>query len=329
MTVGGPVPEVAAIEDAVQVSQEIGERGGPEVFASVEHPVPVPEADQILIRTHAVGLNPVDWKVRAGVYSAAANLPFPLTLGRDFSGTVVAVGPSAVGGWEPGDEVVGTCKFDPPMGAYSTHIVVRDTTLVRRPETVSARDAAALPIGAMTAWQALHEVAHVEAGQRVLVHAAAGGVGHFAVQLAKAAGCEVVATCSPVNDAFVRELGADQTVDYNAAPFEDQVVTGFDVVIDGVGGDVLERSYRVLKPGGIAVTMATKPDPAGAEALGVRTELVFHRQDPAILAALLDLVAAGTLSVHVDAAYALADVAAAHTVLEDGHVRGKLILTTR
>jgi NADPH:quinone reductase-like Zn-dependent oxidoreductase len=320
--------EVKGSTTEQQVSMEIAERGGPEVFTEVTHPVPVPGAAQILIRTHAAGMNPVDWKVRAGVYSAAENFPFPITVGRDFSGTVLAVGAEAAGGWQVGDEVVGTCMFDPPMGAYSTHLVVTDAAMVRRPETVSPHDAAALPIGAMTAWQALHEVAEVKPGQRVLVHAGAGGVGHFVVQLAKAAGCEVVATCSPVNDDFLRGLGADQTVDYNAAPFEEQV-TGFDVVIDGVGGDVLERSYGVLKPGGIAVTMAFRPDPAAAEALGVRTALVFHRQDPALLESLLDMVARGDLSVHIDASYPLAEAAAAQTVLEGGHVRGKLVLSTR
>ena len=317
-----------ALADTVQTSVEIPDWGGPDAFALVEHPVPVPAADEVLVRTHAAGLNPVDWKVRAGMYSAAFKVPFPIVLGRDFSGTVLAVGPDAAGGWAPGDEIVGTLAFKPPMGAYSTHLVTSDAAMVRRPETVAPRDAAAVPVGAMTAWQALHEVAEVEAGQKVLVHAGAGGVGHFAVQLASQAGCEVVATCSPNNADFVLSLGASRTVDYNAAPFEEQV-SGFDVVIDCVGGDVLERSYRVLKPGGIAVTMAARPEPGPAEALGVRTDLVFHRQDPVLLASLLDMVAAGTLSVHLDASYPLADVAAAHVVLESGHVRGKLVLATR
>lgn len=317
-----------AVNDTVQVSVQIPDWGGVEQFEVVEHPVPVPAADEILVRTHAVGLNPVDWKVRAGMYKAAFNVPFPIVIGRDFSGTVLAAGADAAGGWQPGDEVVGTLMFKPSMGAYSTHVVTADAALARRPETVSPTDAAAVPVGAMTAWQAVHEVAEVEAGQRVLVHAGAGGVGHFAVQIAKHAGCEVTVTCSPANAEFVRSLGADDVIDYNAGPFEERA-SGFDVVIDGVGGDVLERSLRVLKPGGIAVTMASKPDPAPAEALGVRVALVFHRQDPALLASLLDLVAAGTLQVHVDASYPLAEAAAAHTVLEDGHVRGKLVLTTR
>ena len=318
----------AALVDDVQVSAEIPEYGGVELFRLAEHPVPRPKPDQVLIRTHAAGLNPADYKVRAGRYSAAYGEAFPMVIGRDFSGTVLAAGPDAAGDWRPGDEVVGTLAFEPKSGGYSTHVVTSDAALVRRPELVSPVDAAAVPIAAMTAWQALHEVANVQAGQRVLVHAAAGGVGHFTTQLAHQAGCEVVGTCSPHNADFVRSLGADHVVDYTASPFEEQV-TGFDVVIDCVGGEVLHRSYDVLRPGGLAVTMADRPDPAAAEAKGVRVELVFHRQDPELLAQLLERVAAGTLSVHVDATYPLAEVATAHTVLEDGHVRGKLVLTTR
>jgi len=197
-----------------------------------------------------------------------------------------------------------------------------------RPATVSVEQAAALPVGAITAYQALHEVAQVRAGQRVLVQAGAGGVGHLAIQLAKAAGCEVTATCSAHNAAFVTDLGADHTFDYTSGRFED-VLSGFDVVIDGVGGDVLERSYQVLKPGGIAVTMPDRPDEAKAEALGVRVGLAFMRPDAAQLADLLAMVGSGALRVHVDASYPLAEVAAAHVVLEAGHVRGKLVLSTR
>jgi NADPH:quinone reductase-like Zn-dependent oxidoreductase len=320
--------QTGSTDDEVQISAEIPAWGAADSFAIAEHEVPSPGPSQVLVRTHNAGLNPVDAKVRAGAYGAAMGAEFPLVLGRDFSGTVIAVGADAEGGWSAGDEVVGTLAFNPALGSYSTHILTADAAMTRRPETVSPSDAAALPIAAMTAWQALHDVAKVQAGQKVLVQAGAGGVGHFAVQLAALAGCEVTATCSAHNAEFVLGLGASRAVDYNEAPFEEQV-TGFDAVIDCVGGDVLERSYTVLKPGGIAVTMAARPDPEAAEKLGVRTELVFHRQDASLLADLLELVASGKLSVHVDASYPLAEVAAAHAVIEDGHVRGKLVLSTR
>lgn len=320
--------EMQGSPDQVRTAVELPEWGGPELLTVATGPIPDPGPAGILIHTHAVGLNPVDWKVRSGVYAAAYDIPFPIVLGRDFSGTVLAAGPDAAGDWQPGDEVVGTLAFEPKLGAYATHLVVTDAALARRPETVAVDQAAALPVGGITAWQALHEVAEVQPGQKVLVHAGAGGVGHLTVQLAAEAGCIVTATCSPHNADFVRNLGATQTFDYTSGRFED-TLQGFDVVVDCVGGDVLDRSYAVLTKGGIAVTMANRPDPQLAESLGVRVALVFMRPDAEQLAMLLGKVADGSLSVHVDASYPLADVAEAHQVLEQGHVRGKLVLTTR
>jgi NADPH:quinone reductase-like Zn-dependent oxidoreductase len=318
----------AARNGELRTAVHLPEWGGPELLSLATGPVPEPGAAEILVRTHAAGLNPVDWKVRSGVYAAAYDVPFPLVLGRDFSGTVLAAGPDAAGDWQPGDEVVGTLAFEPKLGAYATHLLVTDAALARRSETVAPDQAAALPVGGLTAWQALHEVAEVKPGQKVLVHAGAGGVGHLTVQLAAQAGCAVTATCSPHNADFVRHLGATQAFDYTSGRFEDSL-QDFDVVVDCVGGDVLDRSYAVLRPGGIAVTMANRPDPHAAEAAGVRVALVFMRPDAAQLAMLLDKVAEGSLSVHVDASYPMAQVQEAHQVLEQGHVRGKLVLTTR
>ena len=307
---------------------ELPEWGGSELLTLANSPVPRPGPAEVLLRTHAAGMNPVDWKVRSGTYKAAFDIPFPIVLGRDFSATVLEAGPEAAGDWQPGDEVVGTLAFEPKIGAYATHLVVTDAALARRPETVSVDQAAALPVAGITAWQALHEVAEVKPGQTVLVHAGAGGVGHLTVQLAAEAGCVVTATCSPHNADFVRNLGATTAFDYTSAPFEAQL-RDFDVVVDCVGGDVLDRSYALLRPGGIAVTMADRPDPHAAEAAGVRVALVFMRPDAEQLSMLLGKVADGSLSVHVDASYPLSEVQAAHDVLQDGHVRGKLVLTTR
>jgi NADPH:quinone reductase-like Zn-dependent oxidoreductase len=177
----------------------------------------------------------------------------------------------------------------------------------------------------MTAWQALVECAMVSPGQRVLVHAAAGGVGHLAVQLARHLGADIIATASARNHDFVRGLGADEVIDYNAVDFV-SAVDPVDVVIDGVGGDVYDRSLRVLKPGGVCVTMPDRPDPAKAEALGVRGVLVFVRPDQVQLEGLAAMVADGRLTVHVDRVAPLADAADVHREIETGHVRGKQVL---
>jgi NADPH:quinone reductase-like Zn-dependent oxidoreductase len=306
------------------IAVELPQWGPPELLTPVEHPVPAPGPGEALIAVEAAALNPVDVKVRAGLYSAAFNQGFPMVLGRDFAGRVLSVG-EGYRGFDAGDRVCGSLRFAPALGGYATHLVVRDAVLARLPDSVDAITGAALPIAGLTAWQALVEKAMVNPGQRVLVQAAAGGVGHLTVQLAKLLGAHVVATASTRNQEFLRELGADEVVDYTAGPFEDAVGT-VDVVIDCVGGETYSRSLTVLAPGGICVTMADRRDPAEAEALGVRSGLVFLRPDAAQLQGLVSMVADGRLRVHVDRTYPLAQAPAAHVEQETGHVRGKLVL---
>ncbi|CAB4866704.1 unannotated protein [freshwater metagenome] len=281
---------------------------------------------EVLVKIEAAGVNPVDYKVRGGNYSAAFNEGFPMVLGRDFSGQVLAVG-ADVTAFKVGDAVLGTLRMAPRLGCYATHIVVSDSAMALRPVSVDAVRAAALPVAGLTAWQALVEMAGVSAGQTVLVQAAAGGVGHLVVQLAKFLGAHVIATASPRNHDFLRELGADEVIDYTSVAFED-VVSDVDAVIDCVGGDVLDRSLHVLKAGGIAVTMAARPDPELAEKLGVRVVLIFVRPDAMQLQGLVDLVADGRLRVDIEKTFPLAQATQAHLLQETGHVRGKIVLIT-
>ena len=309
---------------AVMSAIEIPGWGGAELLTMVEHPVPTPGAGEVLVAVEAVGMNPVDVKVRAGTYSAAFGENFPVVLGRDFAGTVAGIG-DGVTAWSVGDAVFGTLRFSPRLGAYASHLVVKDAALARRPEGVSAITAAALPVAGLTAWQALVETAAVSPGQRVLVHAGAGGVGHMAVQLAARLGAYVIATASARNKEFLVSLGADEVYDYTAGNFEDDL-DPVDVVIDGVGGDVLSRSYKVLVPGGIAATLPNMPDQAEAEAAGVRVALTFVRPDALQLEGLASMVADGRLTVHIEETFTFAEVREAHDRQASGHVRGKLVL---
>jgi len=303
---------------------EIPSWGEADVLTVATRPIPAFGGRDVLIELDGIGVNPVDFKVRGGNYSAAFGEDFPMVLGRDFTGRVVDAG-ADVSTWKAGDEVLGTLRMDPRLGCYATHLVVTDAVLARRPAGMSAAVAAALPVAGLTAWQAIVEVAMVSPGQRVLVQAAAGGVGHLAVQLAHYVGAEVIATASARNHDFLRSLGASTVFDYTKDRFED-VVEPVDVVIDCVGGEVYERSLHVLKPGGIAVTMASRPQPELAESLGVRGALVFVRPDQIQLEGLATMVADGRLSVHVDRTFPLAEAADAHRLQETGHVRGKLVL---
>jgi len=314
----------SAASPATMTVVEIPSWGGAELLRSATRPIPTPRGRQLLVEVDAIGVNPVDAKVRAGRYAAAFGEDFPIVLGRDFSGRIAAVG-DQVTAWRLGDEVLGTLRMEPRLGCYCSHVLVTDAAMARRPAGVPATTAAALPVAGLTAWQALVECAMVGPGQRVLVHAAAGGVGHLAVQLARYLGAEVIATASARNHDFVRELGAHEVIDYTAVDFE-TAIDPVDVVIDGVGGEVYDRSLRVLVPGGICVTMPDRPDPAKAEALGVRGVLVFVRPDQVQLEGLAAMVADGRLTVHVDRVVPLADAAEVHREVETGHSRGKQVL---
>ncbi|MBS0031906.1 NADP-dependent oxidoreductase [Chitinophaga sp. 22321] len=232
--------------------------GGPEQLQLEEVPVPAPAKDEVLIKVVASGVNPIDWKVREGFMQH----PLPYIPGVEAAGVVTAIG-EGVFGKKIGDEVYGSVD-----GSYTSYAVVSTEVLFRKPAHISFEEAATMA-GARTAWGALFDVARLTKGQRILIHGGAGGVGHFAVQLAYNAGAYVIATASPENIDFVTALGANEVVDYKAAPFETQV-DPVDIVFDTVGGDTTNRSVAVLKPGGLLLCIVEMPDPEKIATAGVR-----------------------------------------------------------
>jgi NADPH:quinone reductase-like Zn-dependent oxidoreductase len=299
--------------------------GEPEVMVVGKVARPEPAMDEILVEVRAIGVNPADWKVRRNGFWLTA----PWVPGWDVSGVVASV-PAGENRFAVGDEVYGMPHFPRPAGAYAEYVAAPARHFARKPAGLDHVHAAALPLAVLTAWQALTEAAGVKAGDRVLVHAAAGGVGHLAVQLAKSLGAHVIGTARAGKHDLLRELGADELVDYTTQDFGE--LRDVDVVVDLVGGDDYEqRSMRVLKPGGLYVGVpapgALPELKAAAEALGVRAATVFVAPDHAVLEHVAGLVERGELKVLVAETFPLEDAAKAHEVGEANRTTGKLVLT--
>jgi NADPH:quinone reductase-like Zn-dependent oxidoreductase len=300
--------------------------GGPEVLTATRVERPRLSVNDVLVRVRAAGVNPIDAQVRSGMIPFLG--PPPFTVGWDLSGVVEEVAPG-VNRFVPGDEVLGMPLIPRAASAYAELVAAPSRQLVRKPPGLDHVQAAGLPLAGLTAWQALVEAAGVREGQRVLVHGGGGGVGHLAVQIAKARGAEVVATASAAKHDFVRGLGADQVVDYRATDFVAEVGK-VDVVLESVGGDTARRSLDVLRPGGVFVTIVDMRDAALAALAadrGVRFVGVTAEPDRVGLEALCDLVTAGRLRVHVDRTLPLEDAAGAHRLIEAGSTTGKIVLT--
>lgn len=287
--------------------------------------VPVPEIadDEVLIKVHAAGVNPVDWKVRAGYLKEMLPYEFPLILGWDVSGIVERTG-SRVTRLNVGDEVYALADIS-RNGAYAGFIAVKGDSVALKPDSLDHIHAASVPLAALTAWQCIFGAAHLSEGQKILIHAAAGGVGSFAVQLAKWKGAYVLGTASARNREFLLGLGADEVIDYTKTPFED-VAKDVDVVLDSMGGEIQERSWKTLKSGGILVSILGPPDEKTAAEFGVRGEGVFVQPDAQQLTSLAQLIDNGNLKPVVTEVLPLADVAKAHEMSETEHVRGKIVL---
>ena len=292
--------------------------GGPEVLVLDQVPVPQPGAGQVLLRVAAAGVNPVDWKIRAGYLKAFMPIPLPHIPGLEAAGTVESVGPD-VTRFKPGQAV-----FGPLAGAYAQYALAAAADLQVKPDNLTFEEAASVPVGALTAWGSLIEEVNLQPGQRVLVQGAAGGVGIFGVQLAHWKGAYVIGTASAANAEFVRSLGADQVVDYHATPFE-SVLHDLDVVFDAVGGDVFERSLKVLRPGGVLVTVAAQVSPEMGKAEGVRV-VRGMRAPGGNMAQIVELLASGTIKTCVSAVLPLADARKSHEMSQTGHTRGKIVL---
>lgn len=280
--------------------------------------------DEVLVRVRAASLNPLDVKLHSGAMRDFFPLAFPYTLGTDLAGTVERAGPLAAR-WHQGDKVV--ARLDPTRGgALADFAVVPAADVVAAPTTVSLEDAAGVPTAAGTAWQALFEIAKLKRGETVLVHAGAGGVGSFAIQLARIVGARVVATASGTGIELARQLGADQVIDYRSENFA-QNLSDVDVVLDTIGGETQQRSFGVLRAGGILVATASPPDGALAKAHDVTATFVFHQSDGSRLGLLLGLLDAGTLKVLVDRKVPLEELGDAFQHQGSGRARGKVVLS--
>ncbi|CAL9629067.1 NADP-dependent oxidoreductase [Streptomyces sp. enrichment culture] len=299
--------------------------GGPEVLTVVEAPEPQPLPTEVLVRVRAIGLNPLEARLRAGEFPLIGRPPF--VLGWDISG-VVADAPKT---WRfrPGDEVFGMPLFPRAASAYAEAVAAPALHLARKPASLSHVEAAALPVVGLTAWQGLVDLGGVTEGDRVLVHGGGGGVGHVAIQIAKARGAHVITTAGRSKREFVEGLGADEVIDYTAADFA-EAVGDVDLVLDTIGGETAARSLGVLRPGGHLVTATAEDDPeliAAYEAAGMRFSGIAVDPDPVALRSLAELVEEGRLRVHVQETFPLERVADAHRLLDGGHLRGKLVLT--
>lgn len=305
--------------------------GEADVLHAAEVPMPVRANAEFLIKVVAAGVNPIDVKTRAGRGVASAITQYPVVLGNDFSGIVVE-SPYESHPLKPGDEVYGMTMVPRLSGAYAEYLTVPAMSIARKPRSLSHVEAAAVPLAAMTAWGAVVEVAKAHEGQRMLIHAGGGGVGHFAVQFASFFGARVITTGSTRNASWLRELGAHEVIDYSTTRFED-VVQDLDVVIDLIGNvadDTGSRSLSVLKPGGLLVNIPTGSWPtfmADATAAGMRATGYRVSPDGATLAVISRLIESGDVRVFVDQVFDLADAAAAHLAIETGHTRGKVVLS--
>jgi NADPH:quinone reductase-like Zn-dependent oxidoreductase len=299
--------------------------GGPEVLTIEDAPEPRPFPAEVLVRVKAIGLNPLEARLRQGEFPLLGEPPF--ILGWDISG-VVEEAPQT---WRfrPGDEVFGMPLFPRAAKGYAELVASPALHLVRKPASLTHVEAAALPIVGLTAWQGLVDLGGVTEGDRVLVHGGGGGVGHVAIQIAKAFGAYVITTAGGSKREFVEGLGADEVIDYTSVDFA-ETVGGIDLVLDTIGGDAVERSLGVLRPGGHLVTAVAEEDltlAAKYEAAGMRFSGIAVDPDPVALRGLVNLVEKGELRVHVQETFPFERVVDAHRVLDGGHLKGKLVLT--
>lgn len=311
------------------VYDRFGER---DVLQVVESPVPEPDAGQVLVRIHGAGLNPIDWKTRKGLGFAARQIEnsLPWTPGYDVAGEVVAVGED-VTTLAPGDRVMGMVGFPAAGGGYAEYALAAADELAIVPEELDLVSAGGVPLAALTAWQGLFEMGKLESGQKILIHAGAGGVGHFAVQFALERGAHVIATASARNRDFLAELGVHEVIDYHTTDFTDECY-GLDMVLDLIGGDVGKRSLHALGESGVLVTIPTVTADeiiSVAEEMGLRAHGMTVRPDVFHLEEIAELIEDGDVRVHIDGKFALDQVQEAHEALEGGHVRGKLVLDCR
>ena len=294
--------------------------GGPEQLKLEQQPRPEPQAGEVLLRVHAAGVNPIDWKIRQGLMKDFQPVTFPYTPGIEVAGVVEDIGPG-VTAFEIGQAVIGQTA----RGAYAEYLTESVEALALKPQTLSFAEAATVPVGVTTAWRALFDHGGLTAGQRVLIQGAAGGVGLFAVQLAKWKGAQVIGTASTANLEFVRGLGADTVVDYTTTPVE-SVVQEVDLVLDGVGGETLLSSLATIRRGGTLISIAGLPPQEQAQARGVRA-MMSRGAASAPLQTFTRLIDEGHLKVTAGKTFPLSRVQQAHEYGQSGHGRGRIVLS--
>src|SRR5213079_3064275 len=301
----------------------IHQYGGPEVLKYEDIPRPEPKDDELLIRVIAAGVNPVDGMIRSGMFAKEGNRAFPIILGGDVAGVVENVG-SKITKFKAGDPVFAYVSLD-NSGGYAQYALVKEGEAAPKPKSLTYVEAAAVPIVALTAWQALIDIAKLSAGQTALIHGGSGGVGSFAVQIAKSHGARVIATASTANQDLLKQLGADLAIDYTKTRFED-VARDVDAVLDPVGKETLARSYGVVKKGGIVMSLVALPDRAELKKHGIRGAAISVHPDATDLTEIAHLIDAGKMKPIVTQVLPLSEAIAAQQQAATHHTRGKVVL---
>ncbi|MEP7038208.1 MAG: NADP-dependent oxidoreductase [Acidobacteriota bacterium] len=297
----------------------INEYGNNDVVNYTDVMRPEPKRDEILVKVHAAGVNPVDWKIRNGAGSRM-NLELPIMLGGEIAGTIEKVGDN-VTDFKEGDAVYGIIK----TGGFAEYAIAKSGEIALKPQSLDFKHAAAIALGGLTAWQSIFDLADLESGQRILITGASGGVGSLAVQFAKAKGAYVIGTASGDNEEFVRSLGANEFIDYKKQNFE-EIVRDVDVVFDTVGGDTFEKAFQVLKKGGFLVTSVAFPNEEKAREFSIKAARVFCKPNAEELAAISKLVEEGKLKARIATVLPFAEVKKALDLSESGRANGKIVL---
>ena len=287
---------------------------------------PEVSAGTVLVEVHAASVNPVDWKIREGYLKEMMQLEFPATLGVDFSGVIAEVGES-VSGFKPGDEVYGMASAM-TGGSFAEFIIVPFASVALKPKSVSHSEAAAVPLTGLSALQVLKDQMNISNGQKILIHGGAGGIGTLAIQIAKQLGAEVATTASKEDSDIVKELGADTVIDYKNEKFED-MVKDYDAVFDTIGGETYQRSFQVLKKGGVIVSMVEKPNEELMKQYEVEAKMQFTQPNGAQLAELATLVDEAKMKIKIDRAFPLDAVKEALDYLQNSHHQGKVVITVK
>jgi len=296
--------------------------GSREVMKFRKLPIPTPGPNEILLKVKAASINPVDWKIREGQFPAIKSDKLPYVLGRDVSGVAEACG-TETSGHQKGDEIYAMLGFD--RGAYAEHVIVKPNEAAPKPRSIDHLAAAGVPLAGLTAWQGLFRYGELKAGQRVLIHGGSGGVGHFAIQFAKAKGAHVITTVSEKHIEFVREIGADEVIDYKKQKFED-MAREVDMVFDLIGGETRKRSWPVLKKGGILVSTMMEPFQEKMREFGVRAAHYTVQENGEELREIGSLIDAGKVKPKISKVFDFHEVRSAHEYVEKGDTEGKVVL---